>query len=120
MDGLCELLPHVGPLVDYVNLTVGVRTTYVKDMGTPDPPLLPDVGRVRELVDKPLLISHQFRRGADIAKALAAGADLVGVARPLIADPDMPAKVLAGREASIRPFVACNEDCRATRCCCAR
>jgi hypothetical protein len=53
------------------------------------------------------------RRGADIAQALAAGADPVGVARPLIADPDMPAKVLAGREASIRSCVACNEDCRA-------
>jgi 2,4-dienoyl-CoA reductase-like NADH-dependent reductase (Old Yellow Enzyme family)/threonine dehydrogenase-like Zn-dependent dehydrogenase len=113
IDGLCELLSHVSPLVDYVNLTVGVRTTYVKDMGTPDPPLLPHVARVRALVDKPLLISHQFRRGADIARALAEGADLVGVARPLIADPDMPAKLLAGRESSIRPCVACVEDCRA-------
>jgi 2,4-dienoyl-CoA reductase (NADPH2) len=112
IDGLCELLPHVSPLVDYVNLTVGVRTTYVKDMGTPDPPLLPHIARVRSLVDKPLLISHQFRRGADIAEALSAGADLVGVARPLIADPDMPAKLLAGRESSIRPCVACVEDCR--------
>lgn len=34
LDDLCELLPHVSPLVDYVNVTAGVRTTYVKDMGT--------------------------------------------------------------------------------------
>ena len=47
IDGLCELLPHVSPLVDYVNVTAGVRTTYVKDMGTPDPPLLRHVDRLR-------------------------------------------------------------------------
>jgi 2,4-dienoyl-CoA reductase (NADPH2) len=113
VDGLCELLPHVSPLVDYVNVTVGVRTTYVKDMGTPDPPLLPEIARVRASVDRPLLIAQQFRRGSDMADALDAGADLVGVARPLIADPDMPTKILEGREESIRPCVSCNEDCRA-------
>ena len=112
IDGLCELLPHLSALVDYVNVTAGVRTTYVKDMGTPDPPLLPEVERLRAAVDKPLLISHQFRRSADIAQALTAGADLVGVARPLIADPDMPAKILAGHDSSVRPCVACVEDCR--------
>src|SRR5215213_9261362 len=44
LDGLCELLPHVDALVDYVNLTVGVRTTYVRDMATEEPPLLTHVG----------------------------------------------------------------------------
>ena len=34
VDGLCELLPRVDALADYVNLTVGVRTTYVSDMAT--------------------------------------------------------------------------------------
>ena len=40
------------------------------------------------------------------------GADLVGMARALIADPDLPRKVLGGRAAEVRPCVACNEDCR--------
>ena len=35
------------------------------------------------------------------------------MARALIADPDMPRKLLAGRASDIRPCVACNEDCRA-------
>ena len=113
VEGLCELLPHVNRLVDYVNLTVGVRTTYVRDMGTEEPPLLGGVGRFRQLVDRPLLISHAFRTPDAIEAALAAGADLVGMARALIADPDMPRKLLAGRAADIRPCVACNEDCRA-------
>ena len=113
VDGLCELLPHVDALVDYVNLTVGVRTTYVRDMATEQPPLLADVGRIRPLVDGPLLISHAFRTPETIEAALSAGADLVGMARALIADPDMPRKLLAGRAADVRPCVACNEDCRA-------
>ena len=113
LDGLCELLPHASTIADYVNLTVGVRTTYVRDMATAEPPLLPHLGRIRPLVEVPLLVSQAFRAGDAIDAALAAGADLVGVARALIADPDMPRKVLARREAEVRPCVACNEDCRA-------
>jgi Pyridine nucleotide-disulphide oxidoreductase/NADH:flavin oxidoreductase / NADH oxidase family len=82
-------------------------------MATAAPPLLGDIGRIRSLVTGPVLISHAFRRGSDIEAALEAGADLVGVARPLIADPDMPAKILAEREETVRPCVSCNEDCRA-------
>ena len=108
-----EVLPHVSALVDYVNLTVGERTTYVRDMATEEPPLLADVERMRRAVEGPLLISHAFRTPDTIEAALAAGADLVGMARALIADPDMPRKLLGGRAADIRPCVACNEDCRA-------
>ena len=113
MDGLCELLPVISPLVDYVSVTVGVRTTYVRDMATTEPPLLGAIDRIRPLMSQPLLVSQAFRRADSIEAALAAGADLVGVARPLIADPDFPAKLLAGRAEEIRPCVSCNEDCRA-------
>jgi 2,4-dienoyl-CoA reductase (NADPH2) len=112
LDGLCELLPHVSPHVDYINLTVGVRTTYVRDMATAEPPLLPYLPRIRPLTGRPLLVSQAFRRADQIEAALAAGADLVGMARPLIADPDLPAKLLSGRAAQVRPCVSCNEDCR--------
>jgi 2,4-dienoyl-CoA reductase (NADPH2) len=109
---LAELLPAVDALVDWVNVTVGVRTTYVRDMATVRPPLLDELARIRPLVRGPLLVSHAFRDPEAIAAALAGGADLVGMARPLIADPDLPRKLLAGRAEEIRPCVACNEDCR--------
>ena len=113
LDGLCAVLPHVRGLVDYVNLTVGVRTTYVRDMGTEAPPLLDDLPRLRTHVDVPLVACQAFRDQADMEAALALGADLVGMARPLIADPDLPVKLLSGRASEIRPCVSCNEDCRA-------
>jgi 2,4-dienoyl-CoA reductase (NADPH2) len=109
---LAELLPAVDAVVDWINVTVGVRTTYVRDMATTEPPTLGELARLRPLVRGPLLVSHAFRRPEAIAEALAAGADLVGMARPLIADPDLPLKLLRGRQAEIRPCVACNEDCR--------
>jgi 2,4-dienoyl-CoA reductase-like NADH-dependent reductase (Old Yellow Enzyme family) len=113
LDGMCELLPVISPLFDYVSMTIGVRTTYVRDMATTEPPLLAMIERLRPYVDRPLLVSQAFRRPESIEAALTAGADLVGVARPLIADPDFPSKVIAGRAEEVRPCVSCNEDCRA-------
>ena len=113
LDGLRDVLEVLSGLVDYVNLTVGVRSTYVRDMATTEPPLLQAIGALRGVTDRPLLVSQAFRRRESIEAALSAGADLVGVARPLIADPGFPAKLLAGRAEEIRPCVSCNEDCRA-------
>jgi 2,4-dienoyl-CoA reductase-like NADH-dependent reductase (Old Yellow Enzyme family)/thioredoxin reductase len=112
-DQLAELLPRLDAAVDYVNLTVGMRADYVRDMATTRPPLLEEIGRLRTLTKHPLLISHGFRDAKTMESALAAGADLVGMARALIADPDLPRKVLEGRRGEVRPCVACNEDCRA-------
>ncbi|NUS94368.1 MAG: NAD(P)-binding protein, partial [Nocardia sp.] len=110
-EGLCELLPLLD-MFDYINVTVGVRTTYVRDMATAAPPLLPVIHRLRAATDRPLLVSQAFRTRADIEAALAAGADLVGMARPFIADPDFAVKLLRGEDSRIRPCVSCNEDCR--------
>jgi 2,4-dienoyl-CoA reductase-like NADH-dependent reductase (Old Yellow Enzyme family) len=110
--GLTRLLPYLADF-DYLNLTVGVRTTYVRDMATETPPLLEHVEELAAASPVPLLVSHAFRRGSEIEQALQAGAALVGVARPLIADPDFPSKILQGREAEVRPCTSCNEDCRA-------
>jgi len=112
LEQLGELLALLPPSVDYVNLTVGMRGSYVRDMATGEPPLLADLAALRALTDRPLLVSQAFRTPDAMARALAAGADLVGVARALIADPDLPLKVLTGRAQDVRPCVACNEDCR--------
>ena len=48
-------------LVDYVNITVGVRTTYVRDMATAEPPLLAARRTLRPLVDGRCSISQAFR-----------------------------------------------------------
>jgi 2,4-dienoyl-CoA reductase (NADPH2) len=98
--------------LDWVNITVGPRGEYVKDMGTERPPLLGTFAAIREATAGPLLVSHAFRTREEIETALSEGADLVGIARPLIADPEFPRKLVESRDREIRPCVSCNEDCR--------
>ncbi|MEV0219150.1 FAD-dependent oxidoreductase [Streptomyces sp. NPDC050704] len=114
LDDLTELLPRLcaaAPFA-YVNVTTGVRNTYVPGMATTRPPLLESVARLRSAVALPLLVGQGFRSVADIERALDSGADLVGMARPFMADPDFARKVIAGDERSVRPCTSCNEGCR--------
>lgn len=112
-EDLPAVLAALDPAIDYVNLTVGMRADYVRDMATARPPLLDEVAALRELTSRPLLISHGFRDGDAMQAAVDAGADMVGMARALIADPQLPKKLLRGAGDTVRPCVACNEDCRA-------
>ncbi|MFC9673462.1 MULTISPECIES: FAD-dependent oxidoreductase [unclassified Streptomyces] len=114
LGDLVELLPrlHTAAPFTYANVTTGVRNTYVPGMATTRPPLLASVARLRAATGLPLLVSQGFRSGVDIERALEAGADLIGMARPFIADPDFARKVVAGDERSIRPCTSCNEGCR--------
>ncbi|MFI0777485.1 FAD-dependent oxidoreductase [Streptomyces sp. NPDC021212] len=114
LDDLIELLPRLSAASPfaYVSVTTGVRNTYVPGMATTRPPLLESVARLRSAVTLPLLVGQGFRSAADIERALDSGADLVGMARPFIADPDFARKVIAGDERSVRPCTSCNEGCR--------
>jgi 2,4-dienoyl-CoA reductase-like NADH-dependent reductase (Old Yellow Enzyme family) len=111
-EQLAELLRELHPEIQYVNLTVGMRGSYVRDMSTAKPPLLEPLPRLRGLTDLPLLVSQAFRDQPEMEAALAKGADMVGMARALIADPDLPNKILSGHRRAVRPCTACNEDCR--------
>lgn len=105
--------------VDLVDLTVGSRLTYVPDMATTRPALAAAeaadrLRSLREDLDVPLLLCSAFRDRADLEAVVVEGrADLVGMARPHIADPDLTLKLLAHRDDEVRPCVGCNEDCRA-------
>lgn len=111
---VCEVIPALceSADIDYVNVTVGVRGAYVPDMATAVPPLLGGIARLRAATPVPLLVCAGFRAPDGMERALAAGADLVGMTRGLIADPELPNKLLGGRADEVRPCVACNEDCR--------
>ncbi|MFG1956290.1 FAD-dependent oxidoreductase [Nonomuraea sp. NPDC049028] len=114
LDDLLDIARRVSAAspFDYLNVTTGVRNTYVPGMATTGPPLLESVAALRRAASVPLLVSQSFRTAADIGRALRLGADLVGMARPFIADPDVANKLLSGDERGIRPCTSCNEDCR--------
>ncbi|MFP4474125.1 MAG: NADH:flavin oxidoreductase/NADH oxidase family protein [Desulfatibacillaceae bacterium] len=54
---------------------------------------------IRKEVACPLAVTGGFRTAEGMAEAVASGdVDVVGLARPLVLDPELPNKVLAGRE----------------------
>ena len=110
-----ELLPAIQERApfDYLNLTYGSRGYYVRDMATTTPPLLGQTSELRRSVGVPLILCSAFRRSEQMVEALATGAaDMVGMARAHIADPEISRKLLDGREDEVRPCVACLQDCR--------
>ncbi len=66
-----------------------------------------------ELPDPPAIFAVcKFRSLAEAETVLSAGeADMVGMARAHIADPQIVAKSAAGREDEIRPCIGCNQGC---------
>lgn len=113
-DDVRKVIRRLGEVsaVDYVNLAVGDRGQYVKDMHVESPPLLPRITELSNSTSLPLLVTQGFRSADHVEQALNRGAQLVGMCRALIADPDVPLKIIEGRSREIRPCTGCNEDCR--------
>jgi 2,4-dienoyl-CoA reductase-like NADH-dependent reductase (Old Yellow Enzyme family) len=67
---------------------------------------------IKEVVDVPVLVAARIIDPAMAEEVLRRGAaDLVGMTRALIADPDLPAKARAGRREDIRLCTGANEGC---------
>ena len=100
--------------VDYFSVTHGTRGKYVKDSTGPDAVAIPSASRVRAATGIPTLVGQRIRDVGTAEHAIKAGhADLVGMARALIADPDLPVKSETGRLDEIRGCLGINQDCRA-------
>ena len=69
-------------------------------------------GRIRRHVSVPMITSNRINM-PDVAEAvLAAGhADLVSMARPMLADAELANKAFEGREDEINTCIACNQAC---------
>ncbi len=102
-------------LIDYVNLTYGSCLRPHKIMGGMHE--LPGyeleaAAPVVAAVDLPAIVTGRFRTLAEADQLIAEGvADMVGLTRAHIADPDLVAKSVEGREAEVRPCIAGNDGC---------
>jgi NADPH-dependent 2,4-dienoyl-CoA reductase/sulfur reductase-like enzyme len=82
--------------------------------GTPEANLLPAAARIRTAVKVPVIVAGRIRTPAVARSALARGqADLIGLGRPFLADPDWVLKVRAGDEDAILLCAACHQGCLA-------
>lgn len=59
---------------------------------------------IRQAIETPLLVTGGFRSAHGMATAITDGAvDLVGLARPIAVEPDLPQRILAGTATAARP-----------------
>ena len=83
-------------------------------IGTPKANLLPMASRIKAQVSIPVAVAGRVRTPGLARKALERGqADLIGLGRPLLADPDLPRKAREGREEAIVLCAACHQGCLA-------
>lgn len=102
--------------VDYINTSIGVATStlYMIEASMRIPPgyamFIPSA--IRAAVKLPVVGVGRFKDPLQADRALQQGqADLIGVVRGQIADPDFAAKARAGHADRIRTCLSCNQEC---------
>jgi 2,4-dienoyl-CoA reductase-like NADH-dependent reductase (Old Yellow Enzyme family) len=102
-------------LVDYFNSDAGSFSSFWMEI----PPMAIPQGSFRELNARlraasrlPAIAFGRIKKPELAADIIARGeADLIGMGRQLIADPETPNKVRSGRASEIRYCIACNDAC---------
>lgn len=104
--------------LDYVNLTLGNHDglaqgqpvlAYTTPWLAERPSLAAACAEIKSASDIAVVVTGGVTSAAGVEELLVAGADLVGVARAVIADPAFVSKVLEGRGADVVPCIGCNE-----------
>jgi len=125
VDGLepeeaIEACRQLDPLaaIDYFNVTAGSMAGaggsvhVVPPMAIETGYLAPLAAALKASVAKPVFVAGRINQPQMADRILAAGqADMCGMTRAMIADPEMPNKARAGRLDDIRTCIACNQAC---------
>ncbi len=109
---LAQLLVEAG--VDVLNTGIGWHEARVPTIITQVPrgAWREYTARLKSLVDVPVCASNRINTPEMAEDILLTGeADLVSMARPLLADPEFVAKAAAGRADEINTCIACNQAC---------
>ena len=102
-------------LIDYLNVSHGSSLNSHKIIAAMHEETgyeIPFSERVTALTGLPTIVTGRFTTLEQANALIAAGkADLVGMTRAHIADPDLVRKTRSGRAAEVRPCIACNQGC---------
>jgi len=111
---IAEALEASG-LVDYFNCDAGSFSSFwmeIPPMAVPQGYFRPLNQALRQQSDLPLVAFGRLKEPDLCEHIVAIGeADLIGMARQLVADPETPRKILEGRVGEVRACIACNDGC---------
>ena len=104
--------------IDYVHITVGTSASLggaihiVPPMTLKTAYVVPYAARIKRQARIPIFVTGRINQPQD-AEAVIAGnhADVCGMTRALICDPEMPNKAARGAPEDIRACIACNQAC---------
>ena len=83
--------------------------TQIADMSFGHAPFRENASTFKKAFPKLPILADSIEEAAELIDA--GEADLVGLARPHIADPDLVNKYVAGKSAQVRSCIACNQEC---------
>jgi 2,4-dienoyl-CoA reductase-like NADH-dependent reductase (Old Yellow Enzyme family) len=118
LEEVTEALIALDGSFDYFNLTVGSSASFGGALHIAAPMAFgaaygaKSAAGVKRRVATPVFYTGRVNQPQDAERLIAAGeADMVGMTRALICDPEMPAKAEQGRLDDIRACIACNQAC---------
>ena len=114
---VCRAIEGTG-LADYLSINLGSTSSFrggvhvVAPMALPPGYIAPYARAIRSVVDLPVIATGRISEPRIAERILAEGvADLCGMTRAQICDPDLAAKAREGRADTIRVCIACNQAC---------
>jgi thioredoxin reductase len=104
--------------LDYVNVTTGSMSGLggsihvVPPMEVKPGYVAPQAGTLRQAIGLPIFVAGRINQPQIAEQILTSGlADMCGMTRAMISDPDMPNKALGGQLDDIRACIGCNQAC---------
>jgi 2,4-dienoyl-CoA reductase-like NADH-dependent reductase (Old Yellow Enzyme family) len=122
-DGMVEdesaaIARALAPEIDYLNVIAGTSATasgaahIVPSMANAHGYVAPFAQKVKQVTGKPVFVAGRINQPQIAEEVLASGAaDMCGMTRAMIADPQMANKALSGRTDDIRACIGCNQAC---------
>jgi len=114
---ICKCLDELEAL-DYFNVIAGSMAGLGGSVHVVPPMMIehgytaPLANSIKQITDKPVFVAGRINQPQIAEQVLANGqADMCGMTRALIADPDLPNKVIAGELDDIRACIGCNQAC---------
>jgi 2,4-dienoyl-CoA reductase-like NADH-dependent reductase (Old Yellow Enzyme family) len=113
-----DSVARLGDSVDYVHVTVGTSASLggavhiVPPMAIKTAYVVPYAARIKRQSTVPVFVTGRINQPQDAEAVLASKhADVCGMTRAMISDPEMPNKAMRGALEDIRACIACNQAC---------
>ncbi len=114
LEDMKRIVPQItgSGKVDYVSVTVGAGGAPIPPMYLPPGAFVYLAAGIKEVVDIPVFCVGRVNDPVAAERILASNqADMVGMTRANLCDPELPTKAREGRLDEIRYCIGCNEGC---------